>query len=238
MDDGGWASSANAWIACMGEHGDDGRRYVLDPAMLARLEGRTFQTALDVGCGEGRFSRILKSLGIRVVGVDPTQALIGRAHEREPAGHYAMARAEALPFADRTFDLVVSCLSLVDIPDFRTGIAEMARVLKPGGTLLAANLMSLQSAGMRGGWQRDTDGRPTKFAIDDYSREWFEWAAWSGIRVKNWHRPLGAYMQAYLASGLELRFFDEPMPAPGYVDKHDMIARAPWFNVMEWQKRA
>ena len=59
MDDGGWTSSADAWIASMGEHGDDGRRYVLDPALLARIEGRAFQSALDVGCGEGRFSRIL-----------------------------------------------------------------------------------------------------------------------------------------------------------------------------------
>jgi SAM-dependent methyltransferase len=237
MEDGGWDSSANAWIACMGEHGDDGRRYVLDPAMLARLKGRTFQAALDVGCGEGRFSRILRSLGVRVVGIDPTRALLERARQRDPDGEYMMAQAESLPFTAGTFDLVVSCLSLVDIPDFRTGIAEMARVLKPGGTLLAANLMSLQSAGMRGGWQQDADGRPTKFTIDDYSREWFEWAEWSGIHVKNWHRPLSAYMQAYLASGLELRFFDEPLPTPDYVDPHDLVARAPWFNVMEWQKR-
>ena len=237
MDDGGWTSSADAWIATMGEHGDDGRRYVLDPALVARIKGRAFQTALDVGCGEGRFARILKSLGIRTTGVDPTAALIGHARERDPAGDYVMARAESLPFAAGRFDLVVSCLSLVDIPDFRTGIAEMARVLKPGGTVVAASLTGLQSAGMRGGWQRDAEGRPTKFAIDDYGREWFEWASWSGIRVKNWHRPLSAYMQAYLASGLVLRFFDEPMPTADYVDEHEMIARAPWFNVMEWQKR-
>src|SRR5262249_8530028 len=158
------------------------------------------------GCGEGRFSRILKSLGIRVVGVDPTRALLERARERDPDGEYLMAQAESLPFSAGAFDLVVSCLSLVDIPDFRTAIAEMARVLKPGGTLLAANLTGLQSAGMRGGWQHDAEGRRTKFAIDDYGREWFEWAEWSGIRIKNWHRPLSAYMQAYLASGLELRF--------------------------------
>src|SRR5262249_697984 len=51
MEDGGWTASADAWIARMGEHGDDGRRYVLDPALLARIEGRTFARALDVGCG-------------------------------------------------------------------------------------------------------------------------------------------------------------------------------------------
>src|SRR5262249_26794568 len=158
----------------MGEHGDDGRRYVLDPALLARIEGRTFARALDVGCGEGRFCRILKSIGIQAVGIDPTLPLIGRAREREPAGEYILGNWEYLPFADAAFDLVVSCLSLVDIPDFRKGIEEMARVLEPGGTLLVASLTSFQSAGMRGGWQHDSDGRPTKFSLDDYGREWFE----------------------------------------------------------------
>jgi hypothetical protein len=57
----GWQSSAHAWIADMGERGDFGRRYVLDPVMLPRAVAGSPKNALDVGCGEGRFCRMLKS---------------------------------------------------------------------------------------------------------------------------------------------------------------------------------
>jgi hypothetical protein len=56
----GWAESAAAWITDIGEEGDYGRACVLDRPMLERIHGRRFATALDVGCGEGRFCRMLQ----------------------------------------------------------------------------------------------------------------------------------------------------------------------------------
>src|SRR4029079_9484921 len=113
----GWESSAEAWIADMGEHGDFGRRYVLDPVMMPRALARSPGKALDVGCGEGRFCRALKAHGVDVVGIDPTAALLAAARRRDKNGAYLEGRAERLPFGDETFDLVVSYLSLIDIPD-------------------------------------------------------------------------------------------------------------------------
>jgi hypothetical protein len=52
----------------MGEQGDSGRACVLDRPMLERIHGRRFATALDVGCGEGRFCRMLQAAGIPTVG--------------------------------------------------------------------------------------------------------------------------------------------------------------------------
>jgi ubiquinone/menaquinone biosynthesis C-methylase UbiE len=132
--DNGWNESASAWIADMGADGDFGRQFVLDPPMMDRVKNRGFRKALDVGCGEGRFCRMLGSLGIKAVGIDPTEALIRRARQLEPDGDYRMGRAEALDWPDRSFDLVISYLSLIDIPDIRTAIAEMVRVLAPEGT--------------------------------------------------------------------------------------------------------
>ena len=106
--DNGWQDSANAWVADMGESGDFGRRYVLDPVMLPRALARSHKNALDVGCGEGRFCRMLKSRDVDTVGVDPTPALIGVARMRDPRGTYVEATAERLPFREGTFDLVVS----------------------------------------------------------------------------------------------------------------------------------
>ncbi len=232
----GWDESAEAWIVAQGETGDWARQYVLDPAMLQRIAGRGFANALDVGCGEGRFCRIMRCHGIDATGVDPTARLVEAARQRDPAGHYALGRAEALAFADGAFDLVVSYLALIDIPDFRAAIAEMARVLKPGGTLLIGNMTSFVTAGPADGWVRDADGRRLYFPVDRYLGEWSLRVVWAGIDIENWHRPLSAYMTTLLDAGLELRFFDEPEPTGGDPESVASYRRVPWFFVMEWQK--
>ncbi|KMO41697.1 methyltransferase [Methylobacterium variabile] len=228
----GWDDSAAAWIADMGEDGDFGRAHVLDAPMLARIRGRGFRRALDVGCGEGRFCRRLRDLGIAIVGIDPTDALLRQARIRDPEGVYLPGRAEALPFADGAFDLVVSYLTLIDIPDIRTAIPEMARVLAPGGSLLVANLTSFASAG---GWSGEADG-VRRFSLDRYLDERADWAEWRGIRVRNWHRPLSLTMGLLLDQGLVLRHFDEPVPQGGDPATVARYRRVPWFMVMEWEK--
>jgi SAM-dependent methyltransferase len=236
--DNGWTESAEAWIADMGEHGDFTRRFVLDPAMTGRVAGRGFATALDVGCGEGRFCRALRGQGIRPVGLDPTEALLRRARELDPEGDYREGRAEHLPFDSGAFDLVVSYLSLIDIPDLDAAAAEMARVLRPGGTLLIANLASFATAaGERAHWVRDDAGRPLHFPVDRYLEERAYWADWRGIRIHTWHRPLGRYTAAFLAQGLVLSVFAEPEPVAGAdPDKAEQYRRAPYCYVMEWRK--
>ncbi|MGH6860394.1 MAG: class I SAM-dependent methyltransferase, partial [Phyllobacterium sp.] len=80
----GWPQSASAWIAELGEDGDFGRRFVLDAPMLERIDGQGFRTALDVGCGEGRFCRMLSALGIEATGIDPTDDLLDQARHKHP----------------------------------------------------------------------------------------------------------------------------------------------------------
>jgi SAM-dependent methyltransferase len=234
---GGWDDSAAAWIAAMGEHGDYSRTYVLDPAMLDRLRHRTFGNALDVGCGEGRFCRIMQTLGIATVGIDPTQALIERARELDPSGDYRVARAESPGVADESFDLIVCYLSLIDIPDLAAAATEMVRALRPAGTLLVANLSSFNTAGMPDGWQSDSSGK-RRFSIDRYLEERAVWTTWDGITVQNWHRPLSLYLSLFLERGLELKYFAEPAPVGGDPLRAAHYRRVPFFNVMEWRKPA
>jgi SAM-dependent methyltransferase len=232
----GWNESAGAWIAAQSERGDWSRQHVIDAAMLARVDGRGFRGALDVGCGEGRFCRMLRQRGIETIGIDPTAALLEEARRRDPGGHYRTGRAERLDFEDGRFDLVVSYLTLIDIPDFRAAIAEMTRVLRPGGSLLIANLTSFVSACVADGWIKDEDGRHLHFKVDRYLDEFPQWVEWEGIRIENWHRPLGAYMSTLLANGLALKFFEEPEPIGGDPKRAALYRRVPWFVVMEWCK--
>jgi SAM-dependent methyltransferase len=233
----GWAASAAAWIADMGEHGDYGRQFVLDDAMMERVRDRGFMSALDVGCGEGRFCRMLQGCGLQTVGIDPTHDLLDKARSHDPQGDYRNGRAEALDFPDQCFDLVVSYLTLIDIPDIRRAVVEMTRVLKPGGTLLVANLTSFSTAGQPAGWTRRGDDE-AYFVIDHYLEERAEWVSWRGIRIRNWHRPLSTYMSLMLDQGLILRHFDEPAPKGGDPTIAERHRRVPYFLVMEWQKPA
>lgn len=233
----GWTDSAAAWIADMGDRGDFAREFVLDGPMLARVRGRRYHRALDVGCGEGRFSRMLRAEGIGTVGIDPTEALLARARELDPGGDYRDGRAEELDFPDHSFDLVVSYVTLVDIPDIDRAIPEMARVLKPGGSLLIANLNGFATALIGGHRIPDAEGI-RRFAIDHYLDDRAEWAEWRGIRIRNWHRPLSRYMTLLIGQGLVLRHFAEPAPTGGDPEQAERNRRVPFFVVMEWEKPA
>jgi SAM-dependent methyltransferase len=235
--DNGWQASADAWIADQGEHGDFARRYVLDPVMLPRALARSPGNALDVGCGEGRFCRLLRHHGVDVTGIDPTPALIDAARASDAKGKYLEGEAGHLPFGDGMFDLVVSYLSLIDIPDIGAAIPEMARVLKPGGALLIANLNSFNTACVDTGWVKDNSGQRLHYPIDNYLEERSMWIEYRGIRVVNHHRPLSTYMRALLDAGLRLVYFDEPVPsADASASRVRTYRRVPWCLAMEWRK--
>ncbi len=140
-----WDASAEAWIESLKTGGDFSRVAVLDRPMLAAVHASGARRVLDVGCGGGRFCRMISETVPQVVGLDPTARLLSEARKLGGA-QYAQGRAEDMPFEDRDFDMVVSYLSLIDIPDNAAAIAEMARVVRPGGYVLIANLNSWVTA--------------------------------------------------------------------------------------------
>jgi SAM-dependent methyltransferase len=232
-DDGGWAASAGAWLRNQGDSGDWGRREVLDPVMLplALKAGSRF---VDIGCGEGRFSRMLAGKGLSGSGIDPTEAFIAEARRRDPQGDYHLGRAESLPFADQVFDLAVFYLSLIDIPRFEAAIAEAVRVLKPGGRVLLANMSSIDSARV---WRLPFPVVRLPFAFDRYMERRRIRLRWRGMDIDNWHRPYSDYFAEFLRHGLALREFLEPLPQ-GSSLRARSYRRSPWFVVMEWEKPA
>ena len=231
----GWEASAGAWLRELGESGDFARHAVLDAPMLARVRAARPARALDIGCGEGRFCRMMAAEDIVTTGLDPTDRLLAEARARHPEGHYVRGRAEALPFPDAGFDLVVSYLSLIDIDDPDRAVAEMVRVLRPGGRLLVANLSGVASAGVAPGLAETADGR-SGWLIDRYFEARADWVEWRDVRIRNWHRPLAAYMAAFLRHGLILRHFEEPKPAEAADPKAARYRRIPMFVILEWER--
>jgi len=222
----------------MGDEGDFTRTFVLDPAIARLLSGREFSAALDVGCGEGRFCRKLVELyGIpSVTGLDATPAMIEESRRRDSSSTYVVGDAAALPFDDQQFDLVLSYLSLIDIERFENAIAEMARVLKTGGSLIIANLNGFATAATGRRWVTDASGNRLYFRLDDYLDEHASWEEWAGIRILNYHRPLSRYMSQLLRCGLTLVHFEEPPAIGGPADRQANYRRVPYVHLMEWLK--
>jgi len=101
---------------------------------LGRLDGRR---VLDAGCGGGLVARELADAGAEVVGVDRSMGSLGVARRATNGSfHPAQGRLERLPFADASFDAVVAADVLEHLPDLPAAVAELARVLAPGGSFL------------------------------------------------------------------------------------------------------
>jgi SAM-dependent methyltransferase len=99
--------------------------------------------ALDVGTGRGHFAQYLAQLGYRVTAVDLSPQMVaaarGVAHGKRLRIDFQRQDAEALSFADKCFDTVVSRNLLWTLPDPQRALGEWRRVLKPGGRLLVSD---------------------------------------------------------------------------------------------------
>ncbi|MEA2897613.1 MAG: hypothetical protein QOJ84_3228 [Bradyrhizobium sp.] len=129
---------------------DDGAGYERMMGKWSRLAGEVFLDWLkppsglrwiDVGCGNGAFTELLaeRSAPAEIQGVDPSDAQLAFARARHKAGiaRFSRGDAMALPFADNSFDAAVMALVIFFVPAPAAGVAEMARVVRPGGLVVS-----------------------------------------------------------------------------------------------------
>ena len=229
-----WNRAAPAWIAQARAQGDLHRVGLLDPWMLDACGDVAGRDVIDLGCGEGRFSLMLAERGARVLGVDYSDVMIAAANQR-PAHdvRYAVGDMAALTKVDNdAFDLAVSYVSLIDVVDHRRAIAEAFRVLKPGGRFVVANLAPMVTAGNR--WIKTPEGVKTSFYLDNYLDETPRLMPLNGVNIRNFHRTLSNYVEAYLAAGFVIAGLREPFPSAEHASTYPQIAdnlRVPLFQI-------
>lgn len=128
-------------------------------AMLEALPEVAGLAVLDLGCGTGRYTRLLATRGARVVSLDRSPEMLARAGPE--ARRRLRGDARRLPIAAHAFDLVVAGLMVGDVGELDVVVAEIARVLRPGGRAVYSDL---HPAGVALGWMR-------RF-VDECGRRW------------------------------------------------------------------
>ena len=116
---------------------------IVGEELCEALDLRAGQSVLDVAAGNGNISLAAARRWCKVVSTDYVPALLERGRERAAAERldieFRQADAEALPFADASFDVVVSTFGVMFTPDQDRAAAELIRVVKPGGKIGLAN---------------------------------------------------------------------------------------------------
>jgi SAM-dependent methyltransferase len=111
--------------------GDDPREFAFEAIAAAKP-----RRVLEVGGGEGELAeRIQRDLGVEVVGVDQSEAMVEI--QRSKGIDARVGDVQELPFADGEFDAALAAWMLYHVRDLDRGLAELARVLRPGGVLVA-----------------------------------------------------------------------------------------------------
>lgn len=181
-------------------------RYYERPAMIDLAGDVDGRRVLDAGCGSGPLSAALRAKGAIVTGFDSSPAMVELARRRlgEDAALQVADLGRALPFADGAFDDVVASLVLHYLRDWTAPLAELRRVLRPGGRLI----LSVNHPAMYKLNYPSAD----YFAITQFSEE-YTFAGQSAV-LTYWHRPLHAMTDAFTAAGFRISVISEPPAAP------------------------
>ncbi len=245
-----WNAMADAYDAVAGTRSDFYRTHVMGPALLVACGDVQGTNVLDLGCGQGFFSRLLAQRGARVLGVDISDRLIGHAIRREqeaPLGiEYRVldAREIANHFPPAAFDIIASCIALQDMDDHARVLRGIKIVLRGDGHMVVLVEHPTNTCAYRE-WERDEGGRKIALRLDRY----FE----TGPRVVSWTapRPIGErgsfefpstsktleeWSEAFANAGFLISRLYEPRPTVTQVTEVPELEdsfRMPYFLIID-----
>lgn len=185
--------------------------YYARPAMLALAGDVAGRRILDAGCGSGPLSAALRDRGAVVTGIDVSAGMLTLARRRLGDGVdlHVVDLNDRLPFDDGAFDDVVASLVLHYLEDWGPTLAELRRVLRPGGRLIA----SVDHPFVAYTFQ---EPRPDYFATTSYTFDW----TFNGqsvprsVPMRFWCKPLHAMTDAFTTAGFRVSVISEPQPDP------------------------
>jgi len=184
--------------------------YYERPAMLALAGDVAGRRILDAGCGSGALFAALRDRSAIVTGIDKSAAMVDLARRRlgADADLRVAELGSPLPFPDDAFDDVTASLVLHYLEDWGPALAELRRVLRPGGRLI----VSVNHPFAENLWHRKAHLKPDYFATYNYVVEWT--ADDQTALLRFWTRPLHAMTDAFTAAGFQISVISEPTIVP------------------------
>lgn len=189
-----------------------------EPVVGEIVDSLPVGVALDAACGTGRYARLLAGRGHRVIGVDGSPDMLALAREKVPQGEFLHGDLHRLPVADAEVDLIVCALALTHVPALEPVMAEFARVLRPGGSLVIADMHPERVVQGSVPSVRGADGRPGRLTA---------------------HRHLiGDYLRAALPLGLHVRRCEEPLVPAGERAEPGVVGEMGPWELWPWSLAA
>ncbi len=233
-----WDRGASDWDRFVQTGADYYRLEVHGPGLLdavGSLEGRT---VLDLGCGQGYFSRLLARAGARVVGVDLSERQVAnaRTHEQQkPLGiDYRLLAADRIAeeFPEGSFDRVTACMSVQDMADVPVTLSACFQVLRPGGRMI----FSVPHPMTDGSSKTDFVSRGGYFDNGVKTLRWNMARLVNHWETPYWRYTLGEWSRIIAEAGFLVRQMHEPRPATEQVKRQpklDDCYRVPYFLVFD-----
>jgi ubiquinone/menaquinone biosynthesis C-methylase UbiE len=252
-----WDENADAWVELERAGYNVYREYLNNPAFLDLLPDVKGLRGLDIGCGPAHTTRLVAERAGQMVGLDISRRFLGCAIEQEredPRGiQFVRASAVELPLSDESFDFAIGTMSFMDMPELERVIAEVHRVLRPGGFLQFSILHPCFSQVKQGAWVRDSSGRRTAFQVAGYwdreqgrVEEWTFSAAPREVqervrpfRIPCFDRTLADWLNLLVEGGFVLERVCEPrMKKEQLHERPDLYETeiVPWFIQFRWRK--
>jgi len=180
------------------------------PAILDLAGDVSGRRILDAGCGSGPLFAALRDRGAIVTGFDKSAGMLEQARRRlgDDADLQLADLSNPLPFPDGTFDDVIASLVLHYLEDWSPALAELRRVLKPGGRVIASVDHPLAVSRI----YREAGREADYFATTNLTVEWT--AGGQSALLGFWHRPLHVMTDAFTAAGFRISVISEPAVAP------------------------
>ncbi len=234
-----WEARAEDWISRIQDIETSHREAMLDGWMLDAIGDVADRKVIDLGCGEGSFSRMLAERGAVVTGLDLCRPLIefARMHRVTNEAYLIGDMEDLNELPENEFEVAISYISLVDVSDMQSAVREAFRILCPDGLFVVCNLHPMISASLN--WIKQGSLK-LHYPVDHYFDEGERDIARQDDQPWTmFHRTLSTHVRTFLDIGFAVEDIREPTPTDAQAARYPFVSdnlRVPEFIIYTLRK--